>query len=242
MAGCAPRTAATVVSLPARRPFPAALFVFCGSVVLIPASVPVASPVPGIVQGGGLAPAFPELGEAAALTRKTARLAVPFFRVRKRKLCAISDLPRCCVPCTLLHGGCAENLRFRLPTSRSRRLSCADVGSAEPRSGSHSRLRLHAMREHCAGRQRLDELCRCTVRNRSALLRVFSRLTASRRAAASKRSRGKTSAGTRSLADAVAVGLLRSGHLMNSVTLFTGVAPGRCRELFSANGPSRAVS
>ncbi len=191
--------------------------------------------------GGGLAPAFPELGEAAALTRKTARLAVPFFRVRKRKLCAISDLPRCCVPCTLLHGGCAENLRFRLPTSRSRRSSCADVGSAEPRSGSHSRLRLHAMREHCAGRQRLDELCRCTVRNRSALLRVFSRLTASRRAAASKRSRGKTSAGTRSLADAVAVGLLRSGHLMNSVTLFTGVAPGRCRELFSANGPSRAV-
>ena len=116
--------------------------------------------------GGGLAPAFPELGEAAALTRKTARLAVPFFRVRKRKLCAISDLPRCCVPCTLLHGGCAENLRFRLPTSRSRRSSCADVGSAEPRSGSHSRLRLHAMREHCAGAGSVSTSCaaaRCGI-------------------------------------------------------------------------------
>ena len=74
----------------------------------------------------------------------------------------------------------------------------------------------------------------------SMLLRAFSRHVALRRAAASKRGAWKKCRNAVSRRGGVAAGLLRSSHLANSFTLFTGVAPGRCRELFSANGPSRA--
>ena len=184
----------------------------------------------------GAASASPERGDSAALTR-AARLA-PLSAYAKDALCAISGLPRCCAPCTLQHGGCAENLLFRLTTSRSRR-SRSDAGQRRA-PGWGLPLAYACMRNPAPGggvssiRAAPGWIFPCCCGRFRGTWRYAG---PSPRSAA----RGKTSAGTRSLADAALLpGFCGQSHLANSFTLFTGVAPGRCRELFSANRPSRA--